>query len=603
MGKLKILVLAFIILFFGCSKEEPPKKPVDYKNESYQYTKNYLNWFIKNKMKESDIVGLSLAIVDDQKVIWSEGFGYANKHKSILTNAKTVYNIGSISKIFTASAIMQLAERGKIDIDKPIQTYLKNFSIKSRFSDSKPIVARTILTHHSGLPSDRLKDFLYTNNPPSNYEKMFMDIPSSLKEEYVANPPNTVFSYSNLGYSTLGVLIAKTSGIDYEEYIKKNLFEPLNMGLSDFRKNELNQAMFSEGYESGKKVPFPIIRDIPAGSINSNVLELSNFVKMVFANGTFEGKQVIHPATLSEMTKVQNTEVPLDMDFKIGLGYWIHHIGGKLAIFHGGDLPPFHAFLMMLPEEKIGAVVLVNSGNNTIDGTLWEIVSKSIELTFEEKFNNKLPIAKNDNSSPTPLTNDELNNYAGNYATMMGLIKVERSGNKLKINLFNTNFELMPMGIDLFFLEYKILGIIPIEIEALKNLSLSFQKIRNEIVLGVRAGDILIGMGTKIQSSTIPESWKKRIGKYKVLNQTNSDPIRKFEIEYNKDENLLLVKVSMKLGTEMEISAPIKPVSTTEAILMGKGRNLGETIRVTNNHPELKELLEYSGYQFQKSDK
>ncbi len=266
----KIFIL-FILLFIGCSQEQPPIKPNNYKNGSYQFAKDYLRWFVDNKMKKSDITGLSLAIVDDQNVIWSEGFGYANKQKSILANAKTVYNIGSVTKIFTASAIMQLAKQNKIDIDKPIQYYLKDFSIKSRFSDSKPITGRTILTHHSGLPSDILKDFVYhPSNPPPDYEKMFMKLPSSLKEEYVANPPNTVFSYSNIGYSILGAMIAKTSEIGYEEFMKKNFFEPLNMNLTDFRKNTQNEPLFSEGYESGKKVSFPIIRDIPAGSINSN---------------------------------------------------------------------------------------------------------------------------------------------------------------------------------------------------------------------------------------------------------------------------------------------------------------------------------------------
>ena len=108
-------------------------------------------------MSKHDVTGLSIALVDDQQVIWARGFGFADKERNLPAAAETVYRVGSISKRFTATAAMQLAERGKLDIDRPLATYLPGFSIKSRFPEAGSITPRTLMTHHAGLPSDRLK--------------------------------------------------------------------------------------------------------------------------------------------------------------------------------------------------------------------------------------------------------------------------------------------------------------------------------------------------------------------------------------------------------------------------------------------------------------
>ena len=108
-------------------------------------------------MKANRIIGLSIALVDDQSVVWEQGFGFADKEKKLPATPETIYRLGSISKLFTATAAMQLADQGKLDIDKPVEVYLPEFSIKSRFTDAHAITPRNIMTHHSGLPRDYLK--------------------------------------------------------------------------------------------------------------------------------------------------------------------------------------------------------------------------------------------------------------------------------------------------------------------------------------------------------------------------------------------------------------------------------------------------------------
>ena len=149
-----LIILLILVVISGCVNA--PKKPSIIKQNDYSYLKKYLNFQIKKDMEKYDIKGLSIAIVDGDKTIWQKGFGLADESKQIKATTKTVYRIGSISKVITATQIMNMYNQKKIDIDAPVNNYLKDFSVKSRFSHDKPITIRSILSHHSGLPSDIL---------------------------------------------------------------------------------------------------------------------------------------------------------------------------------------------------------------------------------------------------------------------------------------------------------------------------------------------------------------------------------------------------------------------------------------------------------------
>ena len=126
----KIIFAVLIVALSACST--PPKKPANAMQGDYTYTRQYITWLIEKEMREADVTGLSIALVDDQQVVWSQGFGYANKQANMRATPDTVYHLGSIAKVFTATAAMQLAEQGKLDIDQPLQHYLPEFSIRSR---------------------------------------------------------------------------------------------------------------------------------------------------------------------------------------------------------------------------------------------------------------------------------------------------------------------------------------------------------------------------------------------------------------------------------------------------------------------------------------
>ena len=236
------IILVFMLLWVGCSMA--PVKPDQILPGNYDYAKAYLTWLTHKEMKRNKVIGVSLAIVDDQSIVWAQGFGYSDLKNEIPATAETVYRIGSISKLFTVMATLQLAEQGKIEIDQPLKRYLPEFSVKTRFTKAHPITLRSIMTHHSGLPSDVAKG-MWTSEPPAT-------LLYRLKDEYAAFPPNYVLSYSNAAMGLLGLMIEQVGAAEFCTYMAQNILNPVGMPHSAFKLTPEIESLLSKGYRNGK---------------------------------------------------------------------------------------------------------------------------------------------------------------------------------------------------------------------------------------------------------------------------------------------------------------------------------------------------------------
>lgn len=255
---------------------------------------------------------MSIALVDDQTVVWSQGFGYADQARQVKAAPETLYRAGSISKLFTATAAMKLVEQGRFDLDRPVQSYVPKCSIRTRFPDTGPITPRLLMTHHSGLPGEYLKG--------AQSDDSFSDTVENFHDEYVAYPPNLLLTYSNLGVTLLGHAIENACGKPFRDCLESELLQPLDMRQSAFSSSVSFSPLMSKGYEKGQEFAQPLHRDIPAGGLNSTVLDLSHFIQMVFASGQAGNRAIVSAAHLSQMLRPQNTNVPLDFDTRIGPG-------------------------------------------------------------------------------------------------------------------------------------------------------------------------------------------------------------------------------------------------------------------------------------------
>jgi CubicO group peptidase (beta-lactamase class C family) len=586
-------ILLLTVCIAGCSSV--PTRPESVGRGDYVKVAEYISALVRHEMKKRDVTGLSIALVDDQRVVWAEGFGYADKAGNVPASPETVYRAGSISKLFTATAAMQLAEREKLDIDRPLGDYLPGFSIRTRFADTAPVTPRSIMTHHSGLPSDYLKG-MWTRNP-----EPFTRVAGRVSDEYAANPPGTVFSYSNLGVTLLGDAIGKVDGRDFVSHVRDEILLPLGMTGSSFSTSADRTPLAAKGYRKGAEAEEPPLRDVPAGGLNSSVLDLSRFVRMVFAGGKAGDRQIIKPETLAEMLRPQNAEVPLDLDFRVGLGWMLGGLGdidirnaGPVA-HHAGATLLFHSQLIVLPERKLGVVVLANS--DTAGRVVGKVAAETLKLALEAKTGDRQPEREKPEGADVSLSPEALQRYEGWYATPVGAVNVRKTSGGLRADVMNRTVRLIPRADGSLGLQYRLLGLFPIRIEELDGVGISRADVAGREILAARMHGREFPIGERMRPVPVSAKWLGRMGEYEIANP-GEDAVLPEKMRLRVDSGFLSVDYSIPILFDGMMSFTLDPVSDTEAIIRGIGRGMGETVRVVTVNGE--DMLSYSGYLMRK---
>jgi len=589
-GFIRLSLALSILMISACSMA--PKKPQGLASGDYTYVKEYLSWLIKKEMKKAKVPAISIALVDDQRLVWSAGFGFADVEKQKPADGKTLYRAGSISKLFTATAAMQLSEQGLMDIDAPLQKYLPAFKIKSRYESSGPITPRTIMTHHSGLPDSRLKGMW------SKQAGSFTHLVEQIQDDYVALPPDTAFQYSNLGFSLLGHAVAQVAEQEYAQYMDQVLLQPLHMHDSTFRLSMTYPAGMAKGYRDGKEQELVGLVDIPAGALLTSVDDLSEFVKMVFANGEIHGKQIIKPETLAAMLTRQNSDVELDFDLQTGLAWFLNPLSEEVTqrtASHAGGTLLYQSQLALLPDSKLGVVVMCNTaaGRGAID----KIASEALKLALESKTGK---ISEKIKKAPLPKLVDKLETppfpLEGFYSGDTGLIEIIRDGKHYKAKAIGKSLYLKAHEGGWLSPHYRLLGFIPMPISELNKLLIKPLQFDGRQVLMVKANGKQFLLAEKINKKPIPASVKPWLGDLRIR---NPDPAVMIEdIKLSIESGLMIISYRIPVFEET-VRTAFMPVSDNEWIRVGIGRGMGETIKVKSRDGHA--YLYYSGYEIVKA--
>ncbi len=582
---LQRIILVFSMAILGaCST--PPQKPADIARGDYTYTKQYISWMIEQGMSSDDITGLSIALVDDQQVVWVQGFGYEDKAAGIKASPDTVYHLGSIAKVFTATAAMQLAERGRLNIDQPLQKYLPEFSIRSRFGDTRGITPRTIMDHHSGLPGNWVRGMSERHPQP------FTDQVTAIRDEYAAWPPNMVFAYSNLGVSLLGAAIGEVGGECYASFMNSHLLQPLGMNHSEFAARIPGKA-----YRKGKEVEAFPLRDLPSGGLISSASDMTHFMQMVFADGKYDGRQIVRAATLREMFKPQNLNVPLDFDFRMGLGWMLSGVdvprAGPVAS-HGGTTLNYHTMMAVLPEHKLGVVVLSNS--STAQTLVGDVAAETLKLALEAKSGIVQPEKKIVEAETVPLSEADIRAYSGYFETLIGLIKVDGSSGDLIAEIMGWKFQLVKHEDGRFGVRLRLLGFIPVANSQMKEMSLSLHRIDDRDVLVLDRGGESMLVGEKLHLQPLPEYLNDYVGEYDFVNP-HEGPLPE-NIRVVREGDLLVGEFTFAEKPGFLFRTAFLPVAQNELVMAGVGSGKGETLRVAKVGGEAH--MYYSGFDLKK---
>ncbi len=329
----------------------------------------FLDGLLPLQISRDDVAGVTVAVVKDGKLLFAKGYGYADvAKKRPVSPQDTLFRPGSISKLFTWTAIMQLYEQGKLDLDHDVNEYL-DFKIPDAFG--KPITLKNIMTHTPGF-EEQVKDLFTTGDAKPNLgQYLKAHIPGRIY------PPGTVPAYSNYATAVAGYIVERVSGRPFEEYVEEHILKPLKMNHSSFRQPlppELAPLM-SNGYRlgSGDAGPFEVVNPFPAGSLSSSATDMAQFMLAHLQDGQLGDARILKPETARLM---HSRLFALDDNANaMCYGFYEESRNGQRIIGHGGDTIFFHSDLHLLLEQKVGFFVSYNSaGRADSPGrlSLWE---------------------------------------------------------------------------------------------------------------------------------------------------------------------------------------------------------------------------------------
>lgn len=376
MKKLTALLLFGILFVTLASGQNPTSSPIAEANEPITANNTptkgkemtaadveaFLDGIIPQQLAQDDIAGATVAIVKDGKLLFSKGYGYAEVigKKPVLPN-ETLFRPGSVSKLFTWTAVMQLVEQGKLDLDKDVNEYL-DFKIPEAFG--KPITLKNILTHTPGF-EEQIKDlFNFGTESPNLGEYLKTHIPARVY------PPGTVPAYSNYGTALAGYIVERVSGRPFNDYIEENIFKPLSMNHSTFAQ-PLPPALapkMSGGYRlaSDTAQQFEMIGPFPAGSMSSTADDIAQFMLAHLQNGQLGEARILKPETVKLM---HSNLFSLDPAANaMTHGFYEENSHRLRIIGHGGDTVFFHSDLHLILEKGVGFFISYNSGGRNQSG-------------------------------------------------------------------------------------------------------------------------------------------------------------------------------------------------------------------------------------------
>lgn len=531
-------------------------------------TSGKISEMIEKAMNVNRITGASISIVNANKPVLLKHFGYADKKNTVPVTDSTLFKIGSITKLFTASAVMQLAEQDKIDIDKPLKEYIPEFSVRSRFPEAKPITIRDILCHHSGLPCDNLNGYF-----TEDFEAFHSVIPY-LQNACTVRPPGQMFYYSNLGYELLGVLVSRMSGMPFHEYIDTVLLRRIGMNNSAIALSNERGKTLSKPYRMGKEQIEGMMRGIPEGGIHSTASDMALFMKSIL---TSDKHLFAHSKSFEAMFIPQYPNNSMDMSFVNGLGWFIGKPGldyGGKVIWHDGGTPNFFSLTVLIPERKVGLTLLTNSSTGALMNHTVSV--EILQLLLKESHRMNIPAAPL--HEPLDLSPDKMQTMTGRFFTLSGVAEALLSGGHLFAKLPSGTFRLIPHRDGWFGVLLMLFGFLPLKLKKLAMLRVGIVEIGGEKVFALEQLGFRSPRGKQFRPLHVTDGWKQRIGSYVCVNEKNPR-LKSFRLRYTHD-GLMLSSTVDKMG---RLNLFLDILNDSEAIIVGFGRFSGETICASRN--------------------
>jgi D-alanyl-D-alanine carboxypeptidase len=325
-----------------------------------QGAKRLFSAWLDGQIQYRGLPGIAVGVVLDQDLVWAAGFGFADTATKTPMTPQTKFRMASHSKLFTATAVMQLREQGQLRLDDPVSAHLPWFRVRSAEPDDPPITIEELLTHSSGLPREAGPHWTTLDFPTTEGLRELMS------ERQAPFPPEVRWKYSNLAYALAGMIVEAVSGLTWADYVHRHIYEPLGMKASSVDRNDSGLAV---GY--GRRMPsgsravntFVDARGMAAATgITSTVEDMARFASAQFRKGRRGGAQILGTGSLREMHRVR----VLESNWTQGnaIGFAVRKSGDKVYVSHGGSYPGYQTNTMLNLESKVAVIVLTNADDS-----------------------------------------------------------------------------------------------------------------------------------------------------------------------------------------------------------------------------------------------
>lgn len=336
----------------------------------------FIDQIVNERMAEDHIPGAVVVVVRDGEIFFAKGYGFADLENQVPVTPDTIFRAGSISKLLTATAVMQLHERGLLDLHADVNTYLTRFQIESPFSE--PVTLHHLLTHTGGFGDifigghagsaevQPLGDYLAERMPPPAY------------------PPGEMISYSDHGMTLAGHIVEEISGLSFAEYVDQNIVQPLGMARSGSALPPELRAEVAIGYDykNGVHHPYPydFINIAPAAGFDTTAMDIACFMIAHLQDGRYGDAQILRPATAQMMHQRQATNHPMLRGRAYSFSEWLEN--NQRAIWHDGGMPGVNSRLFLLPEHNLGFFI---AWNNNAGQLKLQFTSKFLDRYFPDE--------------------------------------------------------------------------------------------------------------------------------------------------------------------------------------------------------------------------
>lgn len=538
---------------------------------------------IRKAMRAEKVPGAALVVVDPGGIVYQRGYGYADRLRRQPVTEQTRFPLANVTKIVTAILILQEVQAGRLTLDQGLDTAMPDLVVDSRFPEAAAPTIRQLLSHHSGLPTNRLA---------GNYRAEPAVSLAPIDDLYLAQQPGSIYSYSNRAYVVLGHLLEQLNGTPFDKLARTRVLEPLGMDQAGFDARDTD----ARGHSGRGRVEDPIYaRDLPAMGLRGSIDDLGRLMHWMLRP---DPQPLLTGPLRQQMSRVQNADVALDLDNRAGLAWQLTNTDGfavDTALRITASTLQFRGTVIVIPEHGIGLALLANSSEGM------DFVLDQARRAVDELLARRAGIAAPDRDEPVFAERIALPDSAeedamqAQYNTPLGLMAFDGQVERPDVDYLGKAFRASRRSDGWYELSYRLLGLISIRFDIIRELLLRPARIGQHQVLLVNYQGRTFLFGTALSGNRHSEDLASLAGRYRLVNPdffSQRLKLRSVTLEYR--DGVLYGVYKLPLFISLKPRIPLVEHRANEFYIPGLGTAQGERLLYDPD----KKTLDFAGYRF-----